>query len=337
VEEGLIQLGLGIDKDDYGQTPGVGSVGLSVQTATESLSSEDAKQYLLALEQEFEGEARKDLNSQTKSEFEISMVGPYSGIASTPETYNHDDFRRVQFGKGSGLLEDASSHVRSEGKAAAAAMLEDLQRKEEEKATLEKRVRFESSMRASEDRLLLTKQKLHDTQKILSGFLIDKLVSPDEIECKAAIEALEKLTQSLRGSSSAEDRRLLLHVYDAGQLAPPGWLLAASISDGLSIHDSTGIPIESWRAVLDFLPELLRNQAEALLNDKLPNAQSSDKDETQEGCQQEQGFNDNGNGDEHEVNVGGDEKQSLSEDDALFYQKLQVASGEKVRYFLHVS
>ena len=43
-------------------------------------------------------------------------------------------------------------------------------------------------------------------------------------------------------------------MFNNAKEPPPGWLLAASISDGLDAASMTGIPIESWLTLLDFLP-----------------------------------------------------------------------------------
>lgn len=96
--------------------------------------------------------------------------------------------------------------------------------------------------------------QLIETQQVLSDFLIGKIQSDDTAERGAAILSLNKLATSLRGAASAADRSLLLQVYDNAKEPPPGWLLAASIADGIDVASMSGIPIESWLTLLDYLP-----------------------------------------------------------------------------------
>ena len=56
-------------------------------------------------------------------------------------------------------------------------------------------------------------------------------------------------------------------VFNKAEEPPPSWLLSASIADGFSLSDMSGVPIESWMPLLDFLPEHLRHEAEQLLGD----------------------------------------------------------------------
>ena len=65
---------------------------------------------------------------------------------------------------------------------------------------------------ASEERLRERKEALLRTQEALATFVMSKLASDEPVEHAAASEALHKLADSLRGSTSAEDRRLLLQV-----------------------------------------------------------------------------------------------------------------------------
>jgi hypothetical protein len=170
-----------------GETPtwSQGSVGRGASaelTEMDSISSEAAQAYLRVLERQHErdryshegdrlidhrgpgGEAEqkeRGLSIEIGKPREggaVDMLGrsgvgdavSYQDRALSPSRTNqtYEEFRQRQFGRGVGLS-DLDEMVREEGAMQAAGVLTDLERKEESKDILERRVRFESGISAS--------------------------------------------------------------------------------------------------------------------------------------------------------------------------------------------
>eukprot|EP00960_Hanusia_phi_P023731 700294-Hanusia_phi.AAC.1 len=75
-------------------------------------------------------------------------------------------------------------------------------------------------------------------------------------------QALGRVAESMRESSTSADRRLLLNAYVEAELPPPGWLLAASVTDEAASRGRQGLKhTADVHGIISLLPKLLYQEA----------------------------------------------------------------------------